>query len=544
MGGRLFAIAALGASGLLLSACSCAQAEPPAGAPPPRGKAVLNIEWDARDPIGLPINPRWRFQRKTASGQMPLADPEWQCGGFPTRNDESRRRGDPPCTDQETHVDLPTGWHKPVCGAELLADGRWGKLRGHVNWKPATVGGYLTWDGASGSYPFGDGDYNLTLEPAEDDATTRRPGLTHYNKVKGREMHAYHIEFNGLETVERFGHEWWTAHREHVKSDTVPASAAPGPGQIPDGTYAVVTGLFGLDAEHKGHSELHPVYALSLLASCAETPDAEGYFNDEWAVFVRNWGNEGFCGDWKAYHMLDLPNSVYAFRIPLPGVDPKTVSLGRKTRFLANLPRAGEATRPGKGPFLVPDAKGVEVRFQLPESAGPITRQNDPPRIQGLLQLRWKASGSASRTCPRHAPKARALEAAPEAPAETRTDGEDVMRLLQKERVSRGLTATGAEASRAAGPPDAVEITDLSAIPPPVAPPEIVDRVVRVAEVAGAERALLQDVDEPPPPEVCESARVIDLTRLDEKTRRRMEELRKYCARTLASRPPAGVTPN
>jgi len=533
MSRKLRTIAVMGASTLMLGACQCGQD----GSRLPRGSQVLNVVSDVLDPNGLPHNPRWFFQQVGADGQMPLADPECQCGGFPTDNPESQRRGDPQCTDQPTRVDLPTGWHKPVCGAEFLLDGRWAKLRGHVNWKPATVSGYLTWNSVAESYPFGDNDYTLSLEPADDDLTTRLSGLTLYNKVKGYQMYAYHIEFNGSETVEHFGHEWWRALRDHASHDTVvPGGVNPEAGQIAAGTYAIVTGLLGLDAEHKGHSELHPVYALSLLASCAENPDADGYFNDEWAVFVRNWGNEGFCADWKAYHLLDLPDSVYSFRIPLPGVDPASVTLGQKTRFLANLPRPGETTRPGKGPFLVPDTRGVEVRLQLPELADPITRQSDPPRVHGLLHLRWKATAGTSRTCLRRAPAVDTSASAMLTAPETRADGEDVMRLLQEEdRTLRGRVVPGAEAARAAVPLDAVEVTDRTTITKPVTPGEILDRVVRVPETAGAERMLAQDVDEPPPPEVCEAARKMNLEGRDEQSRRRIEELKKYCERTLGT---------
>ena len=523
---RLHTIVALGLLALCVSGCPSAYLP----SPPLRSTRELNLAWDVRDPNGLPHNPRWAFQQVGTDGQMPLADPERQCGGFPTTNDESSRRGDPQCTDQDTGVDLPTGWHKPVCGAEFLSDGRWGKLRGHVNWRPVTVSGYLTWNDVSGRYPFGDGDYTLSLEPADDDGTTRHPGLTRYNTVHGYNIYAYHIEYNGTETVEHFSHPWWTAHRDRVESGEVPAASNPRPGQIVNGTFAIATGLFGLDVEHQGYSELHPVYALSVLVSCADTPDAEGYFNDEWAVFVRDWGNDGFCADWQAYHMLDLAGAVYTFWLPLPGVDPKHVKLGEKTRFLANLPRTGASTQTGKGPFLVPDTKGVAVRLQLPESAGPISRQNDPPRLHGLLHLQWKASGSASRTCLRRAP-------APDTRArvardETGADGEDVLRLIQQDRRSRGRAAAAAEAARARVPLDSVEITDRSAIAAPAAPPDIPDRTVRVPETARPEGALAQDVDEPPPAEICAAAQQVDLTRLDEPARRRLEELRAYCTRT------------
>jgi hypothetical protein len=534
---------ALGALALCVSGCP--KPHPPSSSL--RSTQELNLAWEVFDPNGLPHNPRWNFQRVGADGRMPLADPEKQCGGFPTTDDESRRRGNPQCTDQETGVDLPTGWHKPVCGAEFIADRRWGKLRGHVNWRPVTVSGYLTWNDVSGSYPLGDGDYTLSLVPADDNGTPSLRGLTVNNQVPGNDLYAYHIEYNGTETVAHFNHPWWTAHRERVESGEVPATSDPLPGQIPNGTFAIVTGLFGLDAEHRGYSELHPVYALSILVSCADTPDANGYFNDEWAVFIRTWGNEGFCADWNAYHLLDLPDAVYAFRILLPGVDPGSVKLGERTRFLANLPRTGASTHPGKGPFLVPDVQGVAVRFQLPESAGPLSRQNDPPRLHGLLHLQWKASRSALRACPRHAPVL--TPAALVARDKTEADGEDVLRFIeqdQQERRARGLPAPAAEAMRAPVPLlDTVEITDRSAIPAPALPVDIPDCIVRVPETAGvepehrcrgaqarAEAALVQDVDEPPPVEICAAARQMELTRLAEPARRRLEALLNYCKRT------------
>jgi hypothetical protein len=112
---RQGSVAGVGLLALFAGAC------PPDESRPPRGPQVLNVVSAAKDPNGVPLNPRWAFQAVETSGQLPLADPEWQCGGFPTKAEESRRRGDPQCTDQDTSVDVPTGWHKPVCGAEFLS---------------------------------------------------------------------------------------------------------------------------------------------------------------------------------------------------------------------------------------------------------------------------------------------------------------------------------------------------------------------------------------------------------------------------------------
>src|SRR5689334_20426750 len=106
---RLYTIVVLGVLALCMSGCPC----PPQPAPPPGNSQALNLVWDnRRDPNGPPHNPRWAFQQKQVGvdGPLPLADPEKLCGGFPTTNEVSRRRGDPQCTDQDTDVDLPTSW--------------------------------------------------------------------------------------------------------------------------------------------------------------------------------------------------------------------------------------------------------------------------------------------------------------------------------------------------------------------------------------------------------------------------------------------------
>jgi hypothetical protein len=176
----------------------------------------------------------------------------------------------------------------------------------------------------------------------------------------------------------------------------------------------------------------------------------------------------------------------------------------------------------------VPDSQGVEVRLQLPAPDGPITRENDPPRLHGLLHLQWKPSGSATRTCPRRAPVPDTRTR--EVRAETGVDGEEMLEIIQEDRRERGLATPDVEAVQV--PLDTVEITDRSAIPAPVPPAHIPDRMVHVPLTARTEVTRLQDTDEPPPAEICEAAQQMNLARLDEQARRRIEELRAYCRRT------------
>jgi hypothetical protein len=75
--------------------------------------------------------------------------------------------------------------------------------------------------------------------------------------------------------------------------DSGDANARP----LVDGSYAIVTGLMGLDCEHSCSTELHPVWAMAVRVK-SDPADVV------WAIFVRNWGNEGFCS--QDQHYLDL----------------------------------------------------------------------------------------------------------------------------------------------------------------------------------------------------------------------------------------------
>jgi hypothetical protein len=138
-----------------------------------------------------------------------------------------------------------------------------------------------------------------------------------------------------------------------------------------DGKYAVMTGLLGLDCAHSCGSELHPVWVFALRVN--DSP------NDEtWAMFVRNWGNEGFCGDQE--HYLDLQT----IRIRLPWRAGATSVAVQKAEFLTNNSQV-------TGPSLEPVTnQSVSVVFTLP-----------PPeahaRVNGVLHLQWSGAAVAAR---------------------------------------------------------------------------------------------------------------------------------------------------
>jgi hypothetical protein len=140
-----------------------------------------------------------------------------------------------------------------------------------------------------------------------------------------------------------------------------------------DGKHAIVTGLFGLDCAHDCRSELHPVWAMAIRVE--EDPSDE-----VWAIFVRRWGNEGFCSD-KQHYLHDLPNNTYTFRLPWsPGASSgQVVQQTFHSRF-------GQASGPN---VTFSSNQGVLVSFTLP-----VPQSGEGERINGELHLRW--SGAAA----------------------------------------------------------------------------------------------------------------------------------------------------
>src|SRR5262249_40245419 len=203
----------------------------------PPSLAPFDLVGDAVDDNGLSLNPKWGAQRIDPSA---LPNPQL----CPRRDP-----GSYPCTNQFTHQD--SGWFG--CGP-------------HINWFGATYEGKVYWQDHSS-----DDDYNIKLTRED------RAGYT--------TAHADHIlcEFDSDETIDHFSTPWWS--RFHRAVDEGDARAR----QMMDGSFAIVTGLAGLDCEHGCWSELHPVWALAMNVQ----PSLE---DDLWAIFVRNWGNEGFCG--------------------------------------------------------------------------------------------------------------------------------------------------------------------------------------------------------------------------------------------------------
>jgi hypothetical protein len=247
----------------------------------------------------------------------------------------------------------------------------------HVNWFDVTYTGNIEWDEWAKELDLGDDDYNLKLRT--DNLTG--PGTGPAGATKGNPDFVK-LEFDSDETVDHYQHQpWWRHFRDSVSHPGTPDT----PEGLINGHFAVVVGLMGIDAVHDpGGAEIHPVHVLAIRESAPGSVDPA---NDSWAIFARNWGNEGECGSQQ--HYLDLN------RITIDLPRPDGVPAGAAATLVGNNDFRAHGT--DKYPDLNNTDAGMQVIFTLPN--GP-----DKPWEAGELHLNW--TGAAPAAAPASAPQA------------------------------------------------------------------------------------------------------------------------------------------
>jgi hypothetical protein len=311
--------------------------------------APFDLVWEALDPNGLPANPGWGYYVTRTPTDPPLADP-YQCPFVVTAPPDGRIRVEhPPCTTQ------PVWWEPGGTVCDF-----------HVNWQTVEYDGPLFWDTADGhSCGICDDDYNFWLGV--------HPRLNALTTVSRQ---VYHLEFKASETIDRFHTPWWEAFHTAVDD---------GRGTVVDTDYAIVIGLLGLDHYHSPETEIHPVYAMAIHDDARRAPD-----DDVWAIFVRNWGNEGFCSSDSGTNTVSMTS--ISFKIPWrSGATSVTVRpssecrapAGQNTQFCTN----SEQTTWNWNPLA--NNEGVLVTFTLPRFDEVNLRG---ARINGELHLQWAGS--------------------------------------------------------------------------------------------------------------------------------------------------------
>lgn len=305
------------------------------------------------DENGIPLNPVFGSQT-WLPGQ--LADPSLCGSGTPWL---------PVCTNQVTWIDK--SWK---CAGS-------GSLGGHANWGLATYEGRVYWH--DHSYYLFDDDYSFALY--RDDFAGMTAG-----DVQNRDY--LHCEFNSDQTINYFHTWYWDTLHAAVDSDGGKGGTShypwPRTWAVFDGKRAIVMGIFGLDCAHTCGSELHPVYAFAIQLT-------DSLEHETWSIFVRNWGDEGYCSEGQEEISPGNPfRFTFRFRRPgatavsiIPAADSDPAGQYGTIFYAANdTPGTGVS-----GPSLLPN-EGALVSFELPP---PSNRQ----RINGMLHLRWQVSGDA-----------------------------------------------------------------------------------------------------------------------------------------------------
>ncbi len=276
----------------------------------------MDLWWTKQDVNGLPLNPVWVAQLDCRPGHANpppvlddaahVPDASALCG-FHNEGDNFKVNN-PPCVSWHPDVDETHAPLSFICHRDHPA----GTVHGHINWGAATYTGSLYFTDFQ-KVPFLDGDYDLEFVPNE----PRYAGLTSGNfdpTISSRK--GLVLEAKGKETFDLLTKDSWFGKLTKTVHDDAPLIGLPWKDYrahfphvasvIPDaGLPAIAIGLFGIDHQHRTHTELHPLWGLAV--QIASSPGEE-----DWAIFARNWGNEGECS--QDQHFLNV--SRLKFLIP------------------------------------------------------------------------------------------------------------------------------------------------------------------------------------------------------------------------------------
>lgn len=393
----------------------------------PQAPGEFNALWDNIDANGFPSNPYWEAQTARYQSTLPpLSGPQYDaCIQRPFLKTASGP-GQESCTVQDTLIDAPEDFPNVLC---FLYPGS--TVHGHVDWMVASASGHVSWLNFADDW-----DYNFRLIPQQQTtAPLQDRGLTtNNNRVGDANSPRYmELEFASSEVADQFGTPWWQGLAKLVEPLNLPELRKylhpTNPDQDP---FAVTVGLYGLDCEHDCRSEFHPVYALAIQLD--ENPNSNA-----WAIFVRNWGDEGFCSSLN--HELNLADQKMSLLLPWPGAKDLKAEVEQISP---------EPVPPTVG--LLQDENGLGqgalVTFSLPKPA-------ERGLTEVLLRFKWKGGAA----MPARAPAGLSLSAsAPRPPDEGEQDAE---RMLRDLKTKAGVSKPSVSAMAARPAPTPAQPTKL-----------------------------------------------------------------------------------
>jgi len=218
----------------------------------------------------FPLNPNWQY--KLVTGKAPAT--ENQC---PLSDNPVDWKNSSTCTSQDLHFN----------NGQIFCTDRFSGHGGHMNWFPVTEVGIVNFNDHSS-----DDDYNFYLQSpdsslylASDDPDPMNQNLA--------------LEFDSDEFPDPVDNDyniWWNHFHNAVDNSESEAKA------MAQDKLAIVTGMAGIDLGHDEAntwtSELHPVFGMFILTDEQTSINEDGSvaMNDTWSFFIRNTGNEGYCG--------------------------------------------------------------------------------------------------------------------------------------------------------------------------------------------------------------------------------------------------------
>ena len=411
------------------------------------GGSPLDLTWTGCDPNGFPFNPAFVYQ-VTNGGRVPPG-PTGVCPAA-----SSSHQFPSAC------ISFPVTYDSCFwCGP-------------HVNYFAVTYQGPVTWWEKSSWYA--DDDYNFFMDPPNHAGEFQYPPSPGATKLP--QPDPIEIEFDSRETINHFSSRLWTNFHHMVDNDNSGAQA------YINNKTAVVTSLFGFDCGHPScGSEEHPAYAMALNMNDASLSD------DQWAVFARNWGDEGFCSS----QLHTLPITDLKVLIPwVPGATAVTVlpnthfnQFGStedapSVELAAVLAAEENATKLPQPQITVANGEGILIDFTLVNTSVSLLGVSEVLEVgwEGEVHLAWTlppavSAALSARAAARHA-------AAPARPAENEEEKPEsrIANLFTRVPAQQqaALTARFAPPSAAAQP---------AAAQPAVAQPSAPVRVLTVAKL-------------------------------------------------------------